>query len=388
MLASMRPVVRHIAMYRSGRPEELIGTIDTYRVWLDIFSLFPYVKSLQMELYVVEELETNMICAVLNKISTSPAFDTLQSLNIERRLIGHGRIHTISRPHNMDLFAALQYYNYTGLLLSAEDYYDALPTRDQDFLGPWINEIVVPPPIPRRLNKLGVSLTRVMLAPAPSPPSDFNSLIRAALGTITELRITADSFISFPEHLISGRTSPPGFSFLVKVTIIINKYSLTRLADVGQWFPNLKVLVVSDGPTDPYASRGIDILDLLSQQEQTMSRAIQGMKGLNMVRLPRPYIFEDPYNFGIRSLNHWQKVYFPPERLENIVDKWVRAGADNLKQVIFATEYFSYSGRDDKMVVLSIRKEGSSSMSRRGWRLEVKECNDHIDKLYDNDISI
>ncbi|KAK6354086.1 hypothetical protein TWF730_008504 [Orbilia blumenaviensis] len=370
-------------MHLPHRPEDLLGTLETYRIWMEVFGLLPNIRTLQMELCTVKELETNIIQAVLTKISTSLAFETLLSLNIEHSMIGHGTIPGLSRSINSKFFSALQIY--AGLPLGIEEYYEALPVPIRELLGPWVYRIAIVPPLPRGLAKLGVSLTEFTPGSNLESLSNMNRLIRASIGTIKELRIVAGGFLYAPDKALSVDMFRPDFSSLTKFTIMLDRYFLNHLTEIAQWLPNVQYLAVSDGPADPYRYRTPELLALLSTQEQIISKAIAGMNALKRIRLTWLYTYEDRYGIGIHALNHWPKIYFPPDKLEDLVKRWVKAGASRLEKVVFATEYFSSSGRDDKTFTINILK---GSAFEGGWKLDSGYDNNYIFKPHELDISV
>ncbi|KAF3182865.1 hypothetical protein TWF225_004926 [Orbilia oligospora] len=384
ILAYVRPVVRQISMSFTHPPKAIIKIIETYRVWMEVFSLFPNVRDLQMDLYVVNELEGNMIRSILTQISNSPAAEKLQSLNIERISIERGFIHDLTRPHGSILVSTLGIY--TNLPLGAREYYEILPRETRDFLGPLINnETDISLPVPKGLTKLGVSLKEFSLVSNPHSSLDFNVLVHSLAGSIKELRIMADRFIHTQDPASSINAWPTTFSALATITIIVDGYSLHHLTDIGIWIPNIQFLTLSNGPSYPYRHRNPNILALLSAQEQMLCKAIEHLKSLKRIRLPWPYTYEDQFNIGIDSLNHWPKVYFNSERLNSLVGKWVKSGSSTLERVVFIIEYFSSNGRHDKILRVNVLR---GPEFEEGWNLCCQEDHNYIYKPFDRDISV
>ncbi|KAK6334976.1 hypothetical protein TWF718_010417 [Orbilia javanica] len=380
ILEYVRPVVRQVSMRFARPPEDLISTIETYRIWMEIFSLLPNVKKLQVDLHVINELESNMIRAILTKISTNPAFETLHTLNIERLLIGRGNIHDLPRPHRSNFISTFGIYD--GLLLGIREYYEILSPKLLEFLGPLDNKLETP--LPKGLTKLGVSLKQFRLESSPDGPLDFNTLVHSLSGNLKELRIMADKFV-YTSRPTLAKDIWSKFSSLTKLTMIIDGYYLNYLTDIGDWLPNIRFLALSNGPPDPYRGRDPNVLALLSVQEQILAKAIGKLKALEKIRLTCPYTYEDNHSFGIHSLNHWRKVYFDLERLEGLVGQWVKAGSSNLERVIFAKEYFPSNGRNDEMLIVNVRRglefEG-------GWELDSHQRKEYTLKPYHRDFSV
>ncbi|KAK6511581.1 hypothetical protein TWF481_000496 [Arthrobotrys musiformis] len=383
--AHLRPVVREISMAlpRLAYPEELLRTIDTYRILMEAFSHFPYVTRLQIDLYnVLDGFEANIIQAILTKISTSPAFETLQALDIEKFSIGREVTRDFPTP-----YMALGLH--TNLPLDAQQRYKTLPKAAQDFLGPLIDPTKPTelPPMPRRLTKLGVSLSEFTLLPDLKAPPDVNLLINTSAGTLKELRIMANRII----HPRPADQTPPNwiwpstFSSLTNITIISSGYSLHHIADIGNWLPNVQVLALSDGPSAPYSYCTPALANLLSIQEETLSKAIKKLKSLRRVRLPRLYEYVDLLGIDISNSDYCSKVYLGEKRLEDLVGQWVKAGSSGLEKVVFSIESFTWNGRRDAIFAINIRRgpglEG-------GWRLDTEEEAGYIPKPYDRDISL
>ncbi|KAF3206270.1 hypothetical protein TWF192_001001 [Orbilia oligospora] len=384
MLAYVRPVVRQIWMSFARPPKALINIIETYRVWMEVFTRFPNVRDLQMDLYVVNELEGNMIRSILTQISNSPASGKLQSLNIERILIERGFIHDLTRPHGSILVSTLGLY--TNLPLGAREYYEILPRETQEFLGPLINnETEISLPVPRGLTKLGISVKEFSLVSNPHSPLDFNFLVHSLAGSIKELRIMADRFIHTQDPSSSINVWPTTLSALAAVTIIVDGYSLHHLTDIGIWLPNVQFLTLSNGPSYPYRHRNPNTLALLSAQEQMLCKAIEHLKSLKRIRLPWPYTYEDQFNIGIGGLNHWPKVYLNSEKLNGLVGKWVKSGSSKLEKVVFVIEYFSSNGRHDQILRVNVLR---GAELEEGWDLCCQEDHNYTYKPFDRTISV
>ncbi|KAK6510683.1 hypothetical protein TWF506_009785 [Arthrobotrys conoides] len=368
-------------MYLTRPVKDVIEMIETYRIWMEVFGLLPNVRDLKMDLYIVNELEGILIRSILTKISTSPAFETLQSLKIERMLIGRGSIHDLPRPHISNFISTPGIY--TGLPLGVREYYEILPPKTQDFIGPLDCRTRIP--IPKGLTKLGVSLTQFNLVPSLHSSLDLNDLVHALSGSIRELRIMADRFIHPQDPDLSPDIRLPNFSSLTRLTIINEGYLLHHLTEIGNWAPNLQILAVSNGTPNPYRHRDPNLLALTSVQEHLLCKAIQKLKALKRIRLPWLCTYADPFNIGIDNLDHWWKVYFKTDRLDSLVGQWVKAGSSKLEKVIFVTEYFSSNGRDDKMLRVNISRgvefEG-------GWKLDSQQDNDYMCKPFHRDISV
>ncbi|KAF3158576.1 hypothetical protein EYR41_008438 [Orbilia oligospora] len=350
IVGHLRPVVHHISMHIPGRSNELLRNIDAFMVYMDVLALFPNITSLWMNLSTIAELEPNLIQVIFTKLSTSPAFHTLKSLNFTCKRFASFSLHDLAGARN-------------------QDYYAALPEKYYEYLGPQIRSghNVDPPPGPPGLTELIVVTNQFLLTPTRRAEPHMSFLHQSCAKTLTRLRIRSDAMFVAPDPKFDVSEHNFDWQGLKQLQLELGHTDLLILPEIRDRFRNIEDLVILKHGAWYGANQWLPDGEVTVPRETMLCNAFQGMKNLKRLRLPWPT------NNSGGDLFH-NESHISPEGLEKAINCWIRGGAEKLEKVVFAKDY--PGNKQDQLlqslVGFKIVKDSyrSASKGELWWRVE------------------
>ncbi|KAK6342803.1 hypothetical protein TWF718_008190 [Orbilia javanica] len=359
LVGHLRPAVSHISMHCPGRPSELFRTIDAFQVYMDVLKLFPNIRSLWINLSVIEEIEANLIHAIFTKLSTTPAFYTLKSLNFTcKRFSSSYNLHDLSGSPGQDFFAAL-------------------PEKYHQFLGPRIQmtDTVDPPPGPPGLTELVVATYLVSLTPAHEFEPRVSFLLQSSAETLTRLCIRSNIVLA----VVDQAAEDQGYLFnckglrQVQINFGYGQWHLLRV--VKDVFPDIEDLaILKQGVEDrPREIGRPHHKDETTPYESPFCHLFKGMKNLRRLRVP--WLVGSPGRYEKFGSN----CYLHPDDLEETINCWVSGGTGKLEKVVFAQDdtWGSYGGKNiwQSLIGFTIVRGGTGTLDIDGkhrWKVSRK----------------
>ncbi|KAK6533004.1 hypothetical protein TWF281_007170 [Arthrobotrys megalospora] len=249
------------------------------------------------------------------------------------------------------------------------DYYAALPEKNKEYLGPKIRleDNIELPPVPPGLTELIVAAGPFPITPHRKIESHLTFLHRPTTKTLTRLLIRSDSVFVQGDYDDVKREKNFRWEGVKQVQLEVGYADLIVLSEIKDRFPDLEELVVLKHG----AWRGGTRWDKVMSREDALCNAFQGMKKLRRVRLPWP----------IGAIGGGLEHHASTVMLKNVVNSWVKGGAERLEKVVFVRDdpslrlYEAASRSFDAIVGFNIVRDRFSREPE--WEVEVERGDTH-----------